>query len=669
MKVKSIRTKLIFLIGTLIIMLGIGTGIIFYINSTKALVSNIGKTLPQIATQAANTVQAKLDGHIMELKGVAVQKEIADINMSRDEKLKVLSEQANINGSIKMGYAGLDGIMYYTDGTQENISNEEYYKKSLLNEAIVNDPVVAEDKKSMSMVYSVPIKNGDTVVGVLVSVRDGMELSDMIKQIFFGKTGSAYMINSRSESIAYKDSNMPLNQYNSIEESKKNPDLKEIASMQKEMIAGKKGLKKYVFGGVESYGGYAPVKKENWSIVVILEKNELLSELNDLKIVIVLSSIIFLGIGLLITYIIADKLSKRIKQSENLLNVFATGDLTQSIDSKSFAYKDEIGGMSMSLNTMQHSISSMLQDFKKTSVLIDDNSNRLNYISKDMNSSASNVSSTIQEVANGIGEQANELMDITLSLNNFSDKLDSLVHAMEEINRTTLDMDGLANHSNKNMSMLNDAVREIAQTFGSLHNRIYQFSGNIKEVATIIEIINNIANETNLLALNASIEAARAGEHGKGFAVVADEIRKLAEQTKVSSQNITSLIGQLSVGTELITKDTDGMKENLENQVEVIHSTITSFEQIIHSIKEVIPKIDTSNTSIMEIKSEKDTIYNKVENVSATAEEVSASSQEIAYTVDSISQLSADVSAAASELYSMTKSMSSQVERFKVKEE
>lgn len=228
-------------------------------------------------------------------------------------------------------------------------------------------------------------------------------------------------------------------------------------------------------------------------------------------------------------------------------------------------------------------------------------------------------------------------------------------------------MNEQANSSSSNMKLLIDAVKSISSSFKNLEDRIYEFSSNIKEVSTIVNIINSIADQTNLLALNASIEAARAGEEGKGFAVVANEIRKLAEQTKGSSQNITELINVLSKGTEIITDNTGKMKVELDDQVGVIKETMTSFEKILSGIKGVIPKIDVANSSVLEIKSEKDTIFIKVENASAAAEEISASAEEITASADEMNNLSYQVSDTAEELNLMTNVMRSQIDKFKVK--
>jgi methyl-accepting chemotaxis protein len=661
------KSRLLILISSVILVLSVGLGGISYYNSYKALVSNIKKTLPQIAVQASYTVQGELDSYINELKTLSAMAEIKDSTFDVDKKLTILREEVAINGSIKMGYSDVNGNIYYTDGSKDNVKEQEYFKKTISGEEYIGDPIISSDKKSMSMIYSVPIYNNNSVVGSLVAVRDGMELSDMVKKIFFGKTGSAYMINSKSESIAYKDSSMPLNKYNSIEEAKKDPKLNAIADMQKKMIAGEKGLSEYEYGGKQSFGGYAPIKKEKWSIVVILEKGEILSELDDLRRSIILSSLIFLSVGVTLTYIIAEMLSKRIKYSSKLLKVFSTGDFTADINNKFLNYKDEIGDMADSMDLMKDSLRAMLTEFKGSANTLAEDSDKLFSISSNMKASSDNVSYAIHEVSDGISGQANELIDITNAIDNFSNKLDYVVNSVEEINKSTLTMDDLANGSSNNMNLLGEAVREISLSFKNLEDRVNDFKGNIKEVNSIINIINSIADETNLLALNASIEAARAGEEGRGFAVVANEIRKLSEQTKVSSQSITELINKLSKGTAIVTENTDKMRFDLDEQAEVINDTMISFEKIIEAIKSVIPKIESTTSSVLDIKKEKDNIFEKVENVSATAEEISASSQQISASAEEMSSLSSEVSSAASELNSMTGVMTSQIDKFKIK--
>lgn len=166
MSIKSIKLKLIVLISILLLAVSTGFGIISYINASNALISNITKTLPEIAIQASNTVQAYLDN---QLNSMEVTAKVASLNNDSPDKLMtILKVEAKRNGSIKMGYADINGDITYTTGEKANIKDTTYFKKSILGESFINDPEVNTNKTEMIMIYSVPIKNDNSIVGVLV---------------------------------------------------------------------------------------------------------------------------------------------------------------------------------------------------------------------------------------------------------------------------------------------------------------------------------------------------------------------------------------------------------------------------------------------------------------------------------------------------------------------
>ncbi|MHC1681502.1 MAG: methyl-accepting chemotaxis protein [Clostridiaceae bacterium] len=665
MIMKSIKSRLIILIGLLLVIVSIGQGVISYITASSALVSNISKTLPQIATQAADTVQATLDSNLDAMEVIASINDIKNSN-SLENKLLILQNEVKRNGSIKMGYADLAGNIVYTDGSTDNIRDSESFKKAFSGENNVADPVVSKDGQSLTMAYAVPIKNNNSITAVLVSIRDGMELSEILKKIDFGKTGRGFMVNSKASSIAYKDKSMPLSQYNGIAQAEKDPSLKAFADMEKKMIAGETGLSKYTFGGTPGYSGYAPVKKEKWSISVLIEESELLSELNSLKVSAAISSLIFLIVSFGVVFIIAHKLADSIKYSSNFLKILSTGDFSNKIEEKYLSYKDEIGTMSNSMKSMQCSINQMLTTFISSSNKTNDESTSLSTISDKMTSSSNNVTNAIQEVANGTSTQAGNLIEISDILNSFSNELESIVKDIVEVDKNTLIMNDLANDSNNNMTLLMESVSSISISFKSLVEKIFEYNSSIKEVNNIVNIINSIADQTNLLALNASIEAASAGEAGRGFAVIAQEIRGLAEQTKESSNNVTELISNISQNTNIVTKNTEGMKIELDDQISIINQTINSFERIIKVIQVVIPKIQSVNSSTTDIKNEKDIIVNKIEMVSSIAQEISASTEEITSSSEEMNNLSKEVSSSSLMLSEMTREMLEQLQKFKV---
>ena len=597
---------------------------------------------------------------------MAAMDDIKDINNSWENKMPVLLQEVKRSESIKMGIADKNGDIKYTDGKSINIKDRSYFQNALAGKGNVSDPLISKADGSIVVVYAVPIKNNNEVVGVLVETRDGNKLSELTNKVQFGETGNAFMIKKDGTTIAHSNKDLVLNMYNAIEESKNDEALQGLADIENKMALGETGIDQYYFDGTDKYVGYAPVEGTNWSIAVVVSKSEVLSELDSLKISILISTIFFLLIGFGLVYFIANSISKGIKSTSKHLELLANGNLCEEISPKYLNLKDEVGDMTNSMQIMQNSLRQMIGRIKENSSNINTQSGNLSSIAEEISSSSQNVAEAIGDVAEGTTTQSEDLINVTEILNEFSDKLSGMVNEIQVVDTNSRGISSMANDSSSEMNELNQSVTKVSESFKTFNGKIIGLGKDINEINEITNIINNIAGQTNLLALNAAIEAARAGEAGRGFSVVADEIRKLAEQSKVSAESISKLISEISKDTDVIVQDSVEMDNEIINQVNIINSSIISFGKITESVNEVIPKIESVKKSAENIEKDKNIILDRVEGVSSVALEVSASSEEIAASSQEMYAATEEVASAAQILSNMTEEMTEEVNKFKL---
>ncbi|MDF2523367.1 MAG: methyl-accepting chemotaxis sensory transducer with Cache sensor [Clostridiales bacterium] len=664
---KSIKFKMILSLGTLIVIVCAGMGLISYYFASKALIANTDDMLPQLAAESALLIEDKIQGSFALLDVVA--KNVSDAKLTKKEKFKKLKDQEIRGGYTMLGLANMNGTLTTSGNKTMNIEEMDFYQKAIKGEKAVSEPMLdifGNSGGNLIVVYAVPIKLGSKVDSVLIAVKPGNEFSLLIQDITFGETGSAFMINPEGTMLAHTNMTLVYDKINYIKQAESDKSVKDLADTLTLMTQGNNGACSYTYQGVAKNPGNAPNKSTGWSIAVTGYKSEILSGLNAVRKSSVYLSLVFVILGVLLIFVITSSITNSVIAMVKNISLMASGDLTKDVSDKFLKKKDEIGILATSISTMQNFIRDMLNNIKDSSANIDRQSESLSAIAQDMSSASDNVTSAIQDVAKGAGAQAEDLTKMIENLNHFANELDNIVHAINDIDNNANNISSMAVESNSNMQSLVKSSDLINKSFKDFILRISGFGENVKQINEIANFINGIADQTNLLALNAAIEAARAGESGRGFAVVADHIRKLAEQTKTSSVNINTIIKGVSAETNTMVKTTGVLDGELDNQVTVLNTTILSFEKIINAINIIAPEIEAVNASAFELDGEKNSIIEKIEGVASIAQQVSASAEEIAASSEEMNASMEEVASSAEILTSKTQEMKIQVERFKI---
>jgi methyl-accepting chemotaxis protein len=373
----------------------------------------------------------------------------------------------------------------------------------------------------------------------------------------------------------------------------------------------------------------------------------------------IFSALLLLVISVVFIY----ELKLLLKETVNTINVIASGDFTSPIDTSP---NTEFGYMNKQLNTMRNSIAGLLREVRIVAGTIDEGASNLSALSEEMYSTSDEVSTAIEEVANGSTTQAGELMSVNESMKEFGDALAVFVKLTGGVDCAAGSIDSMASTSNKQLEELVVSINNISNSFEGVIDRIKEFEISINEANEITGLINNISAQTNLLALNAAIEAARAGESGRGFSVVADEIRKLADQSKNSSDRISGLLSNVSSETSNLVKTTGDVNKELANEVITINTAVESFQSIINSVESIIPDIQRISVGIDKLNLGISPVMLKIEGTSAVAEENSAASEEIAASTAEMKNSAGSVSSTAQNLTGLAEQLTKELNKFKL---
>ncbi len=638
---KSIKLRLIsiFTLVILVVTAAIG-GITLSIVSKNSLKDAYGALELTVQTEA-KYIASKISAELKYVDALAQNSIIADESVPIEQKIAFCEKEAERSGYVQFGLADKSGKATILNKSKEknDVSDREFFQKAINGEMASSDVIFSKLDGKPTIVFAAPVMADGKITGVLYGRMDGLELSEMSKQVTYKNTGYGYIINNEGATVAHRNTDLVLMQDNDIENAKTDAALKQLGDLTLKMTERRLGSGEYTYNNVDKIMGYAPIENTPWIIALTVEKNEILQDTANLAKVLVTMCAAVLLIAAAVTYFISGAIAKPIKRITTVAQQIADGNfdtelLVESKDeighlAKAFhltidkllnyqGYIDEISDALLSVAHGDLTIELHREytgQFRKIKDNLQAMLENLNYTLMQIDSSATQVDSGAGQVANGAQalsqgatEQSSAIEELSASISELTDQVKQNAEHANIVQSKAEIAGNVLKNSNEHMEDMVLAMDQIAL--------------KSSEISKIIKVIDDIAFQTNILALNAAVEAARAGSAGKGFAVVADEVRNLAGKSAEAARNTTALIEETLSAVQNGSKMAAATSKSLGESAKETNEAISFINKIAIASQEQADAIVQVNQGVEQISA-------VVQTNAATAEESAAASQEL----------------------------------------
>lgn len=411
----------------------------------------------------------------------------------------------------------------------------------------------------------------------------------------------------------------------------------------------------------------SPIKNDKGQLIAVFGldfhygkvKADLDKNTKEFAIIAVCAEILFIAvIVVMLRYTL-----RPLRRLSELSLIAAQGDLSVSAPVHN---QDEVGRLSANFNTMIGNIRKLVENIKNTADDVMESSENLR-MSADQTSKATNeVAASIQEVASGSESQLKSAEESRIAMSEMAAGVERIADSSAAVSELALEASSDAGNGNEVIQQAVGQMNKIDESVTKTSALMHELNERSVEIRHIVDIISDIANQTNLLALNASIEAARAGEQGKGFAVVAHEVRKLAEKSKESSDQIAELLHGIGIGMDSAVKAMEEGSKEVKTGTEIASQAGVAFQKIVVSFQHVTEQVQEVSAAAEQMSAGSEEISASLEELSRIARNASESSQSVA--ASSEEQLAAveEIAGSATTLREMAGTLQKEINKFKL---
>ena len=422
--------------------------------------------------------------------------------------------------------------------------------------------------------------------------------------------------------------------------------------------------------GTEYYGYYEALKNADGSSQAIIFTGMPSSDVkaiykkrlvNTTVFMIIITLMACALLAVVITFIV-----KAITKVIGHLDEVADGEMDFKISEKLLQRSDEIGNIARSVHTLIGGLASIVVNIHHSTGELAEFKDDFQKKFETINNSISNVNVAVDEIANGATSQADETQKVSSQINDMGDAITKTSQNVDSLTQSTEQM-------KEHNEQLDTTIQELMaisdrnkESLAAVYNQTNETNQSVMHIGNAVDMITDIAGQTNLLSLNASIEAARAGEYGKGFAVVADQIRQLADQSANTAKEIGEIVAELIENSNTSVETMGVVRQEMTGQYEKLNTTKDIFEQLNEEVNNVVTAIESISTEVESLDKLKGEVLGSAESLAAIAQENAASTEETSASMVELGEIVNDCNTKTQQLVDIADSMEENVHKFHV---
>lgn len=577
------------------------------------------------------------------------------------EYLNPLLYTKSTEGAVSDIYVGtvdgemIDGSLWVPDADYDPRTRPWYQAAETTDEIIYTEAYLDKVTEKWAISVAQAIRSEEKEFYGVLAIDILLDtITQKVTERKIGETGYAFMTDAKGLIIAHPNAellNVDLHTISGLE------------SLAEKMKANDNGYEEYTFEGIEKIMVFQKVPATSWIIAVTINQEEAYAEVVSSRISFAIIIIIVCFLILLVCFIAAGKITKPLKLLTAEAQKIANGNLKVTIKSSG---SKEVKDLSEAFRSMTDNIAKLVSDIGTAADRVSHSSDEIQGITDNAKQISEEIAKTSHELATGAGNQAASVSDGADMIVMMSRTIEQVAESSQDTHRLILDVDSSVNDGVKALDRQTNLMDKNNVSTEKVVQAITLLEGKASEIQKIVGVIGEIADQTNLLALNAAIEAARAGEQGKGFAVVADEVRKLAEQSASSSNDIGILLNDILDKTVKSVEDVIAVQKIVSEQKESLDETRALYQKIQQAVQIIVEKAVKISKETIELQSSSDKVSISMADVAAITEESAAATEEVAAATSDQSNSLGEISVEVTTLVNEAQSLMNTISVFKI---